>query len=112
MNFVVVGAGAWGTAFALHLSRVGNPVALVPRRKEQAREVAARRENVEYLPGILLPDVIRVTAALENTLADADVVLLACPAQVLRPTAVRVRETSGGVRRFQCVISLAKGLEL
>jgi glycerol-3-phosphate dehydrogenase (NAD(P)+) len=112
MKFVVVGAGAWGTAFALHLSRVGHSVALVPRRKEQARDVAARRENVEYLPGVLLPDVLRVTASLEDALADADVVLLACPAQVLRPTGVRVRETAAGVPRFQCVISLAKGLEL
>ena len=39
MNFVVVGAGAWGTAFALHLARNGNPVTLVPRRLEQAGEL-------------------------------------------------------------------------
>ena len=36
MKFVVVGAGAWGTAFALHLARAGQAVTLVPRRAEQA----------------------------------------------------------------------------
>ena len=55
MRFVVAGAGAWGTAFAVHLARLGHAVALVPRRPEQARALAAARENAEYLPGVPLP---------------------------------------------------------
>jgi glycerol-3-phosphate dehydrogenase (NAD(P)+) len=112
MNFVVVGAGAWGTAFALHLSRIGNAVVLVPRRAEQAQELTARRENAEYLPGIILPRSINVTASLANAMSGADVIMLACPAQVLRETSVRVRDSSPGVPGFQLIISLAKGLEL
>ena len=64
MNFVVVGAGAWGTAFALHLARTGHPVALVPRRPEQAQAIATQRENADYLPGITLPPSLVVTADL------------------------------------------------
>ena len=30
MNFCVIGAGAWGTAFSAHLSRMGHPVTLAP----------------------------------------------------------------------------------
>jgi glycerol-3-phosphate dehydrogenase (NAD(P)+) len=112
MNFVVVGAGAWGTAFALHLSRIGNAVSLVPRRPEQARELAARRENAEYLPGIVLPDTISVTPVLEEAMADADVVMLACPAQVLRATSLLVRDAAPRDSRIRFVISLAKGLEV
>ena len=112
MNFVVVGAGAWGTAFALHLARHGRRVALVPRREEQARDLALRRENLEYLPGLLLPPEVRLTSTLAAALADAEVVLLACPAQALRATCVRVREALGGGARVRLVISLAKGLEL
>jgi glycerol-3-phosphate dehydrogenase (NAD(P)+) len=109
---VVVGAGAWGTAFALHLARIGNAVTLVPRRADQARELAARRENAEYLPGITLPEAIVVTASLGEAMADAEVVLLACPAQVLRPTSLRVRDAVSRDTRIRLVISLAKGLEL
>jgi glycerol-3-phosphate dehydrogenase (NAD(P)+) len=112
MHFAVVGAGAWGTAFALHLSRIGNPVTLVPRRAEQARALVAARENAEYLPGIRLPDAVVVTPSLEAALAEADVVMLACPAQALRPTALRVREGASGGCRFRLVVNLAKGLEL
>lgn len=111
MNFVVVGAGAWGTAFALHLARTGHPVALVPRRPEQAQAIAAQRENPEYLPGVSLPPALVVTPDLAAAVARAEVILLACPAQALRETSTRLRHAfpSAGPERF--VVSLAKGLE-
>jgi glycerol-3-phosphate dehydrogenase (NAD(P)+) len=105
MNFAVIGAGAWGTAFALHLARLGRGVTLVPRREAQAAALAARRENTDYLPGIALPPALRITSDLEAAVAAADVVLLACPAQALRETCARVRAAN-------TVVSLAKGLEL
>lgn len=111
MNFVVVGAGAWGTAFAVHLARLGHPVTLVPRRAEQAAALATARENTDYLPGVVLPPGVRVEADLANALAGVDVVLLACPSQALRTTATRVRENLGAATP-RLAVSLAKGLEL
>ena len=96
MKFCVVGAGAWGTAFALHLDRVGRGVALVPRRPEQAALISASRENREYLPGQALPpDRSGSTSDLAEGLRGADVVLLACPAQTLRITSKHIRRGSG-----------------
>ena len=112
MNFAVVGAGAWGTAFALHLARAGHAVSLVPRRPEQAEDLSARRENLEYLPGIPLPASIEIRAELGEALAETEVIVLACPAQALRPTCLRVREASADVARMRLVLSLAKGLEI
>jgi glycerol-3-phosphate dehydrogenase (NAD(P)+) len=112
MKFVVVGAGAWGTAFALHLTRAGRPVTLVPRRLEQADSLLAGRENVEYLPGIPLPAALRITPDLGRALADAEVVLLACPAQALRETCARIRHSLPEGAGIRFVVSLAKGLEL
>ena len=96
--FAVVGAGAWGTAFALHLVRLGHAVSLAPRRSEQAEVLAADRRNAEYLPGQELPAQLRVTADLAAAVEGADVVFLACPAQALRETAGRLR-TAGLGRR-------------
>lgn len=112
MNFVVVGAGAWGTAFALHLVRVGHRVTLVPRREEHAAALIASRENAEYLPGIALPGDLKVTAGLAGSLADADTVLLACPAQAVRHTCGRIAAGWSVDTRVRLVVSLAKGLEL
>jgi len=109
---VVIGAGAWGTAFAVHLARNGRVVTLLPRRPEQVAAMNSTRENAEYLPGITLPDNLRIGAELAPALADAEVVLLACPSQVLRETCLRLKAALPAKPQLQFVISLAKGLEL
>jgi glycerol-3-phosphate dehydrogenase (NAD(P)+) len=112
MNIVVVGAGAWGTAFALHLSRLGHTVTLVPRRFEQALALASTRENTDYLPGFTLPQSVQIGHELTPVLMEAELVLLACPSQALRETAARVQASRGLATQLRLVVSLAKGLEL
>jgi glycerol-3-phosphate dehydrogenase (NAD(P)+) len=112
MKFVVLGAGAWGTAFALHLARAGHRATLVPRRADQAADLVAKRENVEYLPGIKLSAALEITADLGQALSGADVLLLACPSQALRETSARVAAAKAANEAVPLIISLAKGLEL
>ncbi|MFA6289677.1 MAG: NAD(P)H-dependent glycerol-3-phosphate dehydrogenase [Opitutaceae bacterium] len=112
MNFAVIGAGAWGTAFAIHLSRLGHTVTLVPRRFEQALAIASTRENTDYLPGLKLPLSIQIGHELAPILMEAEVVLLACPSQALRETCERLRANLGLATQLKLIISLAKGLEL
>lgn len=112
MNFAIVGAGAWGTAFAVHLARLGHTVSLVPRRFEQALALASAHENVDYLPGIPLPLSLQIGHELAPVLMEAEVVLLACPAQALRETAARVQAARNLATQLRLVVSLAKGLEV
>jgi len=112
MNFAVIGAGAWGTAFAIHLSRLGHTVTLVPRRFEQALAIASARENTDYLPGLKLPLSIQIGHELTPILMEAEVVLLACPSQALRETCERLRANLGLATQLKLIVSLAKGLEL
>ena len=112
MNFAVVGAGAWGTAFAVHLARSGHAVTLAPRRRDQADAIARQRENTDYLPGIALPESMAVSADLAAAVAPAEAIFLACPAQALRETSLRVRAVLPAPANVRFVVSLAKGLEL
>lgn len=112
MKFCVVGAGAWGTAFAVHLARLGRPVTLVPRRPEQAAALVATRENREYLAGIALPDSLAITADLGAALGSSTVVMLACPSQALRETTARVVAARSAGAPLKLIVSLAKGLEV
>lgn len=112
MNFVIIGAGAWGTAFAIHLARLNHTVTLVPRRFEQAVAIASSRENKDYLPGIPLPLSIQIGHELTPVLMEADVVLLACPSQALRETCARLKASLGLATQLKLVVSLAKGLEI
>lgn len=112
MNLLVIGAGAWGTAFAIHLSKRGHTVALAPRRFEQAVQLSSTHENTEYLPGINLPSSLQVGHELTPLLMEAEAVLLACPSQSLRATCERIRDSLSLATQLKHIISLSKGLEL
>ena len=79
MNLCILGAGAWGTAMAIHLCKAGNTVTLAPRRMEQALEMSTARENRTYLPNCSLDPSIQIGWKLKPILMEADAVLLAAP---------------------------------
>lgn len=112
LNFAVIGAGAWGTAMAVHLARRGQHTTLVPRRPEHAAQLLAARENRDYLSGVRLPDGLLVTADLRAALLEADVALIACPSQSLRAWCEQMRAVLHDTSRLQLFLSLVKGLEI
>lgn len=112
MNFAVLGAGAWGTALAIHLSRLNHTVSLVPRRFEHALALSSARENADYLPGVALPPSLQIGHELTPVLMEAEVVILAPPAQALRETCERLRDGLGLATQLRLIVSVAKGLEL
>ena len=83
MNVAVVGAGSWGTALAAHLARSTHAVRLWVRDPARAREIADRRENARYLPGIALAGV-SATSDLAVALRDAEIAIVAVPSQFCR----------------------------
>jgi glycerol-3-phosphate dehydrogenase (NAD(P)+) len=84
MNEVVVlGAGAWGTALALHAARLGRGVTLWARDSAHAVAMQAARENARRLPGQRFPDTLRITSDPSCT-AQAALVVLTVPTQPLR----------------------------
>ena len=78
-RIAVLGAGAWGTALALHMARCGHQVALWAHRAGHAEAMTRDGENRRYLPGHSFPDNLTVTATLEEAVAEADGVLIAVP---------------------------------
>jgi glycerol-3-phosphate dehydrogenase (NAD(P)+) len=111
MNSCVLGAGAWGTAIALHLMKCGHSVSLAPRRIEQAMQLTSSRENTEYLPGFSLPESLQIGYELEPILMEADVAFLACPAKGLRPICERIIKETKGHDHLKLIVILSKGFE-
>lgn len=111
MNSCVLGAGAWGTAMALHLMKCGHSVSLAPRRIEQAMQLTSSRENTDYLPGFKLPESLQIGYELEPVLMEADLVFLACPAKGLRSLCARIINETKGHNHLKLIIILSKGLE-
>jgi glycerol-3-phosphate dehydrogenase (NAD(P)+) len=79
----VVGAGMAGTSLAVLLARSGFEVELGCRTREQAAVLASTRVNSRYLPGVELPEAIKVGLAAELELSSHDLICLAVPARAL-----------------------------
>ncbi len=111
MNFCILGAGAWGTAVAVHLTRAGHAVTLAPRRMEHALEMASSRENTDYLPGIELDPNLQIGCELRPLLMEAEVVMFACPSKALRDTCRQVASHREDAWSSRAYLALCKGLE-
>jgi glycerol-3-phosphate dehydrogenase (NAD(P)+) len=106
VNLTVLGAGAWGTAMAVHAS-ASHPTWLWARDAAQAAQLHAARRNERYLPGIALPGALSITASFEDAVAHAagGLILIATPMAGLDAVLRRLPAGSPGV------LWLCKGLE-
>ena len=80
----VIGAGAWGTALALAGLRAGANVTLWARDPDVAARLTAERCNNRYLPGIALPEALKISSDIKD-LAVGQPVLIAVPSACLEP---------------------------
>jgi len=103
----VIGAGSWGTAVAVLLARGGVEVQLGTRSEEKATHIAKKRENEEYLPGVKLPEEIRVCRTADIELGACDLVCLAVPSAGLPATVGALADKIGS---RSAVLLLSKGL--
>lgn len=107
MNIGVIGAGAWGTAFAVHLARTGKRILLWAFEKELLPELRERRENTAFLPGFKLDNSIDYTNDINDVMDFADTIVIATPSFALRETLTPFAEKLAGKR----LLILTKGIE-
>lgn len=103
----ILGTGAWGTALAQVLSHGGKAVTLIAREPEIADAINQRHENTKYLAGVTLNNTITATSDIA-ALGDADIVILATPAQYLRDSLVRAKPH---LKDAAILVNTAKGIE-
>ena len=88
LTLAIMGDGAWGTAIAA-AALAQNPehrVWLWNAREENARILLEQRENIRLLPGVPIPNSVRLTTDAAAALQDADLCISAIPTVFLRPT--------------------------
>jgi glycerol-3-phosphate dehydrogenase (NAD(P)+) len=104
----VLGAGSWGTALAVHLGRVGHDVRLWARDRSFADEMASRRANAVYLPDVVFPESVSVTASIDRAVEGVALVICAVPSHGARAV---VRLAAPHMVDHAILVSAAKGLE-
>ena len=104
----VIGAGSWGSALAVLLANNGHEVTLWTHDPHEIEMLSTKREQQDKLPGVKLPDNIKVEADLETALTDEDVVVMAVPSPVVRMVA---KQMSPFIADGQVIVNVAKGIE-
>jgi len=83
---VVIGAGSWGTALAIHCARTGHPTRLWARDGALIESMRRERRNARYLPDARFPTGLTAVADLGEALSGARDVLIAVPSSAFRST--------------------------
>jgi glycerol-3-phosphate dehydrogenase (NAD(P)+) len=104
----VIGAGSWGTTLANLLAEKGLPIDLWVFEEELFRAMQSKRENEFFLPGISLPDNIRVTLSLEEACTGKEILVCAVPSHAVREVFSKGRPY---LQEGTLIISATKGLE-
>jgi len=91
-KIAVLGAGAWGTALAIHLAKAGHVVTLWSHCAEQVQTMRAMNENSRYLLDSPFPKSLMVSDSLEQLLPEVDAVLLVVPSNAFREVLQQVAD--------------------
>lgn len=108
MKIGVIGAGSWGTAVGILLSKKGYDVHIWDRNKKLLDEINISKENIKYLPGVLIPSGLAAVDELDKCVFDAEIVVVAVPSHAVREVCDNLRSI---IRDSQVFVSLAKGIE-
>ena len=104
----VLGAGAWGIALGVLLESNGNDVTMWTFLQSEADMLVNDRENNISLPGVKLPESMKVTIDLEEAVKDKDIIVMATASRFIRSTAAKLK---GKVKDNQIIVNVAKGIE-
>ena len=104
----VLGAGAFGTALAIHSHSLGHRVRVWAFDEGLPEQVAAKGENTPYLPGFAVPADMEFTNDMAEALDGADLVLLAVPSGFMRSV---TKEAAPHIPADAALTSTAKGIE-
>ena len=104
----IIGAGSWGTALAIVLHKNGHNVTIWSIIENEVNMLLEKRENVDKLPGVKIPEDMTITGDLEAAVKEKDVLVLAVPSPYVRATAHSMKEL---VEVGQIIVNVAKGIE-
>ena len=105
----IVGTGAWGTTLGILLARTGHKTVLWSRTEARAGELTNARVNERSVPGVEFPDSMSVTASLDESFTDSELVIVAVPSITVREN---LRKIAHALPVNSNIICATKGIEI
>jgi glycerol-3-phosphate dehydrogenase (NAD(P)+) len=107
-NVGVIGAGAWGTALALHAARIGHPTTIWAREEDVVADINNNHANSLFLPGFTFPERLTASTDLEAVVAKSTLVLSVVPTPYVGRVIGSVAHLFGD---DHVLVSCSKGIE-
>lgn len=104
----ILGGGSWGTTVASIIAK--NAEATIwARNNATVQEINEQHTNSRYLPNAKLTRSLRASNSIEETVKNADLVVMGIPSQSFRKVLL---DAKPHIRPWIPIVSLAKGLEI
>lgn len=87
----ILGAGSWGTALALYLSRSGQSVRLWAHDRDSILTLQKERTNRRYLPDFTFPDALEPIVDLKTALSNSRDILIAVPSSAFHDVLIQLK---------------------
>lgn len=104
-SVAILGAGSWGTAIAVHLANCGNRVLLWAHNEAHVLLMQEQQANFKYLPSVVFPKGIEISADLNHCVEQSDYVFIATPSHAFSEVLSKIEKPISGL------VWLTKGLD-
>ncbi|GAA0176971.1 NAD(P)H-dependent glycerol-3-phosphate dehydrogenase [Clostridium sediminicola] len=103
-----IGAGSFGTALAVTLSKKGYDIKMWDRSPHTIDDINIKKENIKYLPNVILPSNIYATCDIHEAIEDSKIIVLAIPSHAIREVCCKLKPFT---HDYQIIVNIAKGIE-
>ena len=103
----VLGAGTWGMALAVMLTKEGHDVTVWSALEQEVDELSCTRRQ-KNLPGMIIPQETKFTKSLEEVCTGREILLFVVPSVFVRRTAA---QAAPFIKDGQLIVDAAKGIE-
>ena len=105
----IVGTGAWATTLGILLARTGYETVLWSRSETRAGELERSRVNERSVPGVQFPASMSVSASLDESFSESELVIVAVPSVSVRENLKHISYALSAVTSIVCA---TKGIEI
>ena len=104
----ILGAGSWALGLALVLDHNGHEVTVWSKVQAELDEISNTRINSKSLPGVIIPETIKISGDLKEVVTDNELLVMAVASPYVRSTSKDIAALNiSGLK----IVNVAKGIE-
>ena len=107
-NVTFIGGGSFGTALSVMLAKKGLDIGIYDRNENVVEDINVKRENMKYLPHVIIPANVVAYKNIEEALNGSKYVVLSVPSSAIREVSRSLRSY---IKEDVILINVSKGIE-